>query len=107
MTFVIEKHFSDLDVYLEHLRVKLTSTFLYMIEDKQGVNFWEAVYVLYTHPSKDLGNQDTIVLHSGKRIITSPVVLDKQLDSLIDALRDRHISFNRNLSGLVLDEMRS
>ena len=27
ITFVSDKHFSDLDDYLEHLRVKLTSTF--------------------------------------------------------------------------------
>ena len=59
----------------------------------------------YTHPTKDLGDLYTIVLHSGKRIITSPVVLHKQLDALIDTIRERHIIFNRNLSGLVLDEI--
>ena len=37
--------------------------------------------------------------------MTSPVGLDKQLDSLIETLRERHITFNRNLSGLVLDEI--
>ena len=48
---------------------------------------------------------EPIVLHSGKRIVTSPMVLDKQLDFLIDTIRERHITFNRNLSGLVLDEI--
>ena len=105
MTFVSDKLFSDLDVYLDHLRAKLTSTFLDMMDEKHGINFWVAVYVRYTHPTKDLGDQDTIILHSGKRIVTSSVVLDKQLDSLIDTIRERHISFNRNVSGLVLDEI--
>ena len=77
MTFVSDKHFSDLDVYLEHLRAKLTSTFLAMMDEKDGINFWVAVYVRYTHPTKDLGDKDMIILHSGKRIVTSPVVLDK------------------------------
>ena len=34
MTFVSDKHFSYLDDYLEHLRAKLTQTFLDMIDDE-------------------------------------------------------------------------
>ena len=59
----------------------------------------------YTHPTKDLGDLDTIVLHSWKRIVTSPLVLDKQLDAMNDALRERHINFKGNLSGLLIDEI--
>ena len=46
-----------------------------------------------------------MVLHSGKRIVPSPILLAKQDDSLIDTRRERHITFNRNLYGLVLDEI--
>ena len=102
---VREKHSTDLDVYLDHLRAKLTTTFLDMLDGKQAIHFWLTDYVRNAHPTKDLTDKEPIVLHSGKRIVTSPVVLDKQLDSLIDALRDRHSTFNRNLSGLVLDEI--
>ena len=77
MTFVSDKHFSDLDDYLEHLRVKLTSTFLELLDDKHGINFWVAVYVRYSHPNKDLTDTEPIVLQSGKRIVTSIVVLAK------------------------------
>ena len=38
VSFVSEKHFSDLDVYMEH-RAKLTTTFLDMLDNKQGMNF--------------------------------------------------------------------
>ena len=43
MTFLSDKHVSDLDDYLEHLRAKLTTTLLDMIDDKHVVNFWAAV----------------------------------------------------------------
>ena len=43
MGFENKKHFSDLEVYLEHLRAKLTTSFLDMIDDKHGVNFWLGV----------------------------------------------------------------
>ena len=103
MTLVRDKHFSDLDDYLEHLRAKLISNFLDMIHDKHGVNFWVAVYVRYTHPTTDLGDID--IFHSGKHSITRPVGLDKEIDALIDTIRERHISFKRNLSGLVRFEI--
>ena len=48
---------------------------------------------------------ERIVLHSGKRIVTGPLVLDRQLNSLIDSIRERHNTFSRNISGLVLDEI--
>ena len=38
VSFVSEKHFSDLDVYMEH-RAELTTTFLDMLDNKQGMNF--------------------------------------------------------------------
>ena len=97
---VSHKHVSVLDVYLEHLRVKLGTTFLDLLYKKNGIDFWVSVYVRYTDPNMDLGDLDTIVLHSGKRIVTSPVVFDNQLDALIDSIRERHITINRNLSGL-------
>ena len=105
VSFVSDEPFSNPDLYLEHLRAKLAATFFDTFDDKYRVNFWVAVYLRYTHPTKDLNDLDTIILHSGKRIVTSPVVLDKQHDSLIDTFRERHITFNRNLSGLLLDEI--
>ena len=69
------------------------------------MNILDAVHVRYTHPIKDLGNSETIVFHSGTNILSSPLVLDRQLDTVIDTLRERHITFNHNLSGLVLDEI--
>ena len=33
---------------------------------------------------------EPIVLNSGKRLVTSPLVLDRQRDSLIDTIRERH-----------------
>ena len=92
VSFVRDKHFSDVDVYFEHLRAKVTSTFLDMIDDKHGIICRVTVYLRYSHPTKVLGDMDTIVLHSGKRNVTSPVVLDKQLDSIIDRIRERHIT---------------
>ena len=100
VSFVSEKHLLDLDVYLVHLRAKLTTTFLNLLDDKKGINFSMAVYVRYSHPTKGLGDMEPNVLHSGKRIITSHLVLDRQLDSIIDTVRERHIKFIRNLSGL-------
>ena len=88
VSFVSEKHFTDLDVYLEHLRAKLTSTFLDMLDGKQAINFWVAVNVHYSHPNKDLTDTEPIVLHSGKRIVTSLLVLDRRQDSIIDTLRE-------------------
>ena len=76
-----------------------------MLDGKQAINFWVADYVRYSQPTKDLSDTEPIVLHSWNRSITSPVGLDKQLDTLIDALRDRHFKFNRNLSDLVVDEI--
>ena len=64
----------------------LTSTFLEMIENKHVVNFAVAVYARNTHSSKDLGEKDSNVLHRAKRIIKSPVVFEKQLESLIQTI---------------------
>ena len=105
VTLISDKHYSDLDVYFADLRNKLASTFLDLLDNKHGINFWVAVSVRYTHPTKDVTDMEPVILHSGKRIVTSPVVLRAQLDSLIDVLRERHIHFNRNLSGLVLEEI--
>ena len=49
VSFISTKHFSDLDVYLEHLRAKLATTFLELLDDKQAINIWVAVYVRYSH----------------------------------------------------------
>ena len=97
VSFVTAKHFSDLDVYLEHLPAKLTTTFLDLLDEKQAINFLVAVYVRYSHPNKNLTDREPIGLHSGKRLVTSPLVFDRELDSLIDTVRERHIMFNRNL----------
>ena len=83
VSFVSEKHFTDLDVYLEHLCPKLTTTFLAMLDDKQEINFWLAVYVRYTQPTKDQSDNEPIVLHSGKLLVTSTLVLARQLDTVI------------------------
>ena len=80
VSFLSEKHFSDLALYLEHFPAKLAPTFLDMIEDKYGIQFCVAVFVRYTEPSTDLADLDRIVLHSGKRIVTSPLVLYKEMD---------------------------
>ena len=105
MSFVTDKHYEDLDVYLYDLRAKLTSTFVYLLDNKHDINFWASVHVRYTHATKELGNSDRIVLHSGPNMVIIPVLLDRQVDSIIDTIRDRHIIFKRNLPGLVLDEV--
>ena len=105
MSYGSDRNYADLDVYLHDLRAKLTTTFLELLENKHCMNFWVAVHVRYTYPTKDLGNSDTILLHSGMNSGPGPLVLDRQLGSLIETLRERHIYFNRNLSGLVLDEI--
>ena len=84
--FVSDKHYFDLDIYLDDLREKLTSTFLELLHTQHGINLWVAVHVRYTNPTKVLGNSDSIVLHSGPNIVTSPLVLERKLDSLIDTL---------------------
>ena len=40
MTFVSDKTYSDLDVYLNDLHIKLASTFRDMLDGKKGINFW-------------------------------------------------------------------
>ena len=105
VSFVRAQHFSDLDFYLGHLRASLTTTFQDLLDCKQGIKFWVAVYVRYSHQNKTLTEREPIVLHRGKRLVTRPLVLEKQLDSLIDSIRERHTMFNRNISGLVLDEI--
>ena len=37
LTFFSDKHLSDLDVNLEHFRVKLTYTFLHFIDHQHGI----------------------------------------------------------------------
>ena len=39
VSFISEKHFTDLDDNLDHLRVKLPTTFLDMLDGKQAINF--------------------------------------------------------------------
>ena len=43
VSFVSDKHSTDLDVYLEYLRAKLTRTFLDLLDGKKAINFWVAV----------------------------------------------------------------
>ena len=81
---VTDKHFSDLHVYLEHLRDRLTTTFLDLLEGKEAVKFWVAAYVRYSHQIKDLTDMEPILLHSGKRIMKILLVLEGQLDTLLD-----------------------
>ena len=100
-----EKHYKDLDVQMHDLCERLTSSVLELLDTKHGINFWVAVQVRYTHPTKVLCNFHTIVLHTGKRIVTSPVVLVRQLDSRMHIILERHTLLNLNLSGLVLDEI--
>ena len=38
MSVVRDKHYADLDVYLDDFRVKLTTTFLDLLENKHGFN---------------------------------------------------------------------
>ena len=105
VTLISDKHYSDLDVYLEDLRNKLMSTFTNILDSKHGINFFVAIHVRYTHPTNDQRNREPTILHSGKRIITSTLVLHRQLDSLINILRERNIRFNQERSGLVLEEI--
>ena len=39
------KHFPDLDLYLQHRRDKLTTTFLDLLDNTNGINLWVAVYL--------------------------------------------------------------
>ena len=55
--------------------------------------------------TKDLGISEMVVFHCRRNIVTSPLILDRQLDTLIDTLRERHMIFIRNLSGLMFDDI--
>ena len=45
------------------------------------------------------------MVHSGKSIVSIPLVLARQMDTLIATIRERHFTLNRNLSGLVVVEI--
>ena len=83
----------------------MASTFLELRHEIEALDFWVAVNVSYSHPNKHLGAMDTIEFQSGQRVWRSPLVLDREVDSLIDTTQGRHIRVNRNLSGLVFDEI--
>ena len=72
-----------------------------MLDLKYAINFRVAVYVRYSQLNKDLTDMEHILLQSGKSSVTRTLVRDKHLDSLIDTIRERHITFNRDLSGRV------
>ena len=40
VSFVRDIHYSDLDIYLEHLGPKMTNTFLDLFEGKEAIKFW-------------------------------------------------------------------
>ena len=102
MSFVIHNHDADLDINVDDLRATLTIPFLELLDNKQTIDNCVAFHVRYNDSRKDLCYPDTIVLHSGPNIVSSPLLLDRGLDSLIDTLRERHNTFNHNLSGVVL-----
>ena len=52
VSFLSEKHYADLDIYLDDLRASLTATLLELLNNKNGINFWVAVHVRYTHSNK-------------------------------------------------------
>ena len=83
----------------------METTFLDLLDNKQAENILVADYFRYSHPTKDLHDMEPIDFHRWQRIIIGPVVLHKHLASLIDTIRVRDITVNRNLSGLVLDEI--
>ena len=76
VSFVSDKHVSVLDNYLGQLLAKLATSFLDLLDDKQALNLWVAVFVRYSHPNNYLSANGPNVLHSGKRIVTSPLLLD-------------------------------
>ena len=53
VTHISDKHYSDLDVYLEDLRNQLMSTFTDILDSKHGINLFVAIHVRYTHPTND------------------------------------------------------
>ena len=105
MSFISDKHYADLQFCLDDLPAKLTAIFLELLDSKHSTNFWVAIHVPYTYPAKDRGNTDTIVLHSGTNKVTSPLLLVRKLDSLIDNLRESQINFTHYLSGLGFDDI--
>ena len=48
---------------------------------------------------------ESVVLHSWKRIGTSPFVVYQELDSLLVTVQERQIMFNHNFTALMLDEI--
>ena len=105
VTLIRDKHYSDLDVYLEDIRNKLISPFTDILDSKHVINFLVAIHVRYTHPNNDQRKREPTILPSEKRIFTSTLVLHRQVDSLLNILRERNIRFNQERSGFVLDEI--
>ena len=59
---------------------------------RQTIDHLLACYVRYSPITKDLSENEPIVLLRGKRLVTSPLVLDSQIYSIIDTLRERDTS---------------
>ena len=47
VTYLSDKHFSDLVVNIEDFLANLATTFLDLLDTKHGINFWVAVIVRY------------------------------------------------------------
>ena len=43
MSFLSDTHYADMDIYLDDLRAKLTTTFLELLDKKHSINLWVAV----------------------------------------------------------------
>ena len=63
-SLVSDNQYADLDINVDDLRAKLTTTFLELLDNKHTNKFCVALHVCYTHPTMDLGNSDSIVLNS-------------------------------------------
>ena len=95
----------DFEPYLRGLRYALESEILKMFAKERGINFWVSVQVKYTHPTKDLSDQPPPFLHTGKLVLINKQDLQTTLDKVLDILRQRNVNFNKNASGLVLEEI--
>ena len=71
----------------------------------KGLSFWISVQVQYLHPAKPKADQKSTYLHSGKRRIINDFELDEKLEDIKQAILLRNSNYNRESSGLVLDEI--